>query len=112
MTTLSNMDIIAQFGWTMELIHNSTGGRVPKFWRPPYGDTDVRVSAIAHEVFGMTAILWNQEYIIHLWLSICSLYYELSSTEDWSLTMGGTTAQKISASMNKWLTGSVYNHDF
>jgi chitin deacetylase len=47
----------------MELIHNSTGGRVPRFWRPPYGDTDVRVSAIAREVFGLNAILWNQEYV-------------------------------------------------
>ena len=34
----------------MLLIANSTGGRLPKFWRPPYGDTDVRVSAIAKEV--------------------------------------------------------------
>ena len=34
----------------MQLIVNSTGGRVPKYWRPPYGDTDVRVSAIAKEV--------------------------------------------------------------
>jgi hypothetical protein len=34
----------------MQLIFNSTGGRVPKFWRPPFGDTDVRVSAIAKEV--------------------------------------------------------------
>lgn len=34
----------------MLLIANSTGGRLPKFWRPPYGDTDLRVSAIAKEV--------------------------------------------------------------
>ena len=34
----------------MQLIANSTGGRLPKFWRPPYGDSDVRVSAIAKEV--------------------------------------------------------------
>ena len=34
----------------MLLIANSTGGRLPKFWRPPYGDTDVRVSAIARQV--------------------------------------------------------------
>lgn len=27
------------------------------------------------------------------------------STEDWSLTTGGTTPQKINASMTKWLTG-------
>jgi chitin deacetylase len=61
MTTLTNIELVAQFGWTMEIIHNSTGGRLPRFWRPPYGDTDVRVHAIAKELFGLTAILWNQE---------------------------------------------------
>lgn len=66
MTTLSNLELVAQFGWSMELIHNSTGGRLPKFWRPPYGDTDVRVKAIASEVFGLTTILWNQEFVPHL----------------------------------------------
>lgn len=39
-----------QLGWTAQLIYNSTGGRVPKFWRPPYGDVDNRVRAIATEV--------------------------------------------------------------
>ena len=34
----------------MKLIYDSTGGRVPKFWRPPYGDSDNRVRAIAKEV--------------------------------------------------------------
>ncbi|KAF9075809.1 glycoside hydrolase/deacetylase [Rhodocollybia butyracea] len=87
MTTLSNEDVLAQLGWTMQVIHDSTGGRVPRFWRPPYGDTDARVSAIAREVFGMDAIIWNQD------------------TEDWSLTTGGTTLEAISSSMNTWLTG-------
>ncbi|CAA7259763.1 unnamed protein product [Cyclocybe aegerita] len=63
MTTLSNLDILGQLGWTMQLIHNSTGGRVPKFWRPPYGDSDRRVSAIAKEVFGLTTVIWNQDTI-------------------------------------------------
>jgi peptidoglycan/xylan/chitin deacetylase (PgdA/CDA1 family) len=62
MTTLSNLDVLAQFGWSMQLIHNSTGGRVPKFWRPPYGDADNRVRAIASQVFNLTTIVWNQEY--------------------------------------------------
>ncbi|KAJ6613444.1 hypothetical protein B0H10DRAFT_2048505 [Mycena sp. CBHHK59/15] len=84
MTTLSNADVVAQLGWTMELIHNSTGGRVPKFWRV-YSDN--RVRAIAKEVFGLTTIIWNQD------------------TEDWSLTSGGTTQQVINASMTQWLTG-------
>ncbi|KAJ3778896.1 carbohydrate esterase family 4 protein [Lentinula raphanica] len=89
MTTLNNEDVLAQLAWTMMLIHNSTGGRLPKYWRPPYGDTDVRVNAIAKEVLGMETILWNQD------------------TEDWSLTeSGGTTAQAINSSMTTWLTGS------
>ncbi|KAJ7129671.1 hypothetical protein C8R44DRAFT_777382 [Mycena epipterygia] len=87
MTTLSNEDVVAQLGWSMELIHNSTGGRVPKFWRPPFGDSDNRVRAIAQEVFGLTTIIWNQD------------------TEDWSLTSNGTTPQIINASMTEWLTG-------
>ena len=61
MTTLSNEDVVAQLGWTMEIIHNSTGGRIPRFWRPPYGDSDIRVSAIAREVFGLKTVIWNQE---------------------------------------------------
>jgi len=87
MTTLSNMQLVAEFGWTMEVIHNSTGGRLPAYWRPPYGDTDKRVAAIAKELFGLTGILWNHD------------------TNDWSLTTGGTTSSEISQEMTTWLTG-------
>jgi len=45
----------------MQLIHNSTGGRVPRYWRPPYGDSDMRVRSIAKAVFGMDTVIWNQE---------------------------------------------------
>lgn len=62
MTTLSNADVVAQLGWTLQLIYNSTGGRLARYWRPPYGDTDARVDAIAREVFGLTTIIWNNEY--------------------------------------------------
>lgn len=87
MTTLSNEDVVAQLAWTMELIHNSTGGRVPRFWRPPFGDTDVRVSAIANEVLGLTTVIWNHD------------------TEDWTLSSNGTTPAQIHANMQTWLTG-------
>jgi chitin deacetylase len=50
MTTLTNEEVVAELGYTMEIIRNSTGGRVPKYWRPPYGDADNRVNAIAREV--------------------------------------------------------------
>ncbi|KAJ7084618.1 carbohydrate esterase family 4 protein [Mycena belliarum] len=89
MTTRTNEEVLGELGWTIEIIHNSTGGRVPKYWRPPYGDSDVRTTAIAREVFGLTTIIWNQD------------------TGDWSLTAkGGTTPQAINSSMTQWLTGS------
>jgi len=88
MTTLSNEDVVAQLGWCLQLIYNSTGGRLARFWRPPYGDTDTRVTAIAEEVFGLTAIIWNQD------------------TEDWSLDeAGGTNPEAIQANFERWLTG-------
>ncbi|KAJ7890800.1 hypothetical protein B0H13DRAFT_2234871 [Mycena leptocephala] len=83
-TTLSNEDVVAELGYTAQLIHDSTGGRVPKFWRV---NSDERVRAIAKEVFGLITVIWNQD------------------TEDWSLTTGGTTAQIINASMTEWITG-------
>lgn len=61
MTTKSNEEVVAELGWTMWLVHNSTGGLLPRFWRPPYGDCDKRVGAIAKEVFGLTTVIWNQE---------------------------------------------------
>lgn len=61
MTTLSNEAIVAELGYTMQIIHDSTQGRIPRFWRPPYGDSDNRVRAIAKYVFGLSMIIWNQE---------------------------------------------------
>ncbi|KAI5120667.1 hypothetical protein M0805_006956 [Coniferiporia weirii] len=88
MTTQTNMELLGQFGWTIQIIHDSTGGKVPRFWRPPYGDIDTRVSAIAREVFGLTAIMWNQD------------------TEDWSIgSPGGTTVAKVEQNMQTWLSG-------
>ncbi|KAF8909480.1 hypothetical protein CPB85DRAFT_1222100 [Mucidula mucida] len=87
MTTQTNEQVVAQLGWTMEIIRNSSGGRIPKFWRPAYGDYDNRVRAIATEVFGMDVIIWNHD------------------TDDWSMATNGTTMEAISTSMNEWLTG-------
>ena len=61
MTTLTDEELLGEFGWTMELIHNSTGGRLPKYWRPPFGDSDERVRAIAKGIFGLTTVIRNQE---------------------------------------------------
>ena len=61
MTTLSNLEIVSELGWTIEIIHDLTGGRIPVYWRPPFGDADNRVIAIAKEVFGLTTVIWNRE---------------------------------------------------
>ncbi|KAI0322459.1 glycoside hydrolase/deacetylase, partial [Amylostereum chailletii] len=87
MTSLSNEDVVAQLAWTMEAIHNSTGGRVPRFWRPPYGDSDIRVSAIAREVLGLKTVIWNQD------------------TEDWSMGSTDLTLDTVESNLRKWYTG-------
>lgn len=87
MTMLDNNHVLAELAWTMQIIYDSTGGKLPRFWRPPYGDIDTRVSSIASEVLGLTAILWNQD------------------TEDWSMATGGTTRDKIEKNMQTWLSG-------
>jgi hypothetical protein len=32
MTTMSNEAIVAELGWTMQIIYDQNGGRVPKYW--------------------------------------------------------------------------------
>ncbi|CAE6443435.1 unnamed protein product [Rhizoctonia solani] len=60
MTTLSNEVVMAELAWTMQSISDLTGGRVPRFWRPPYGDSDNRVRAIA-KLLGLTTVIWNDD---------------------------------------------------
>ncbi|KAK0545683.1 hypothetical protein OC846_005569 [Tilletia horrida] len=59
-TTLSNEDIVAELGWTMQIIYDLTG-KIPRYWRPPQGDADKRVRAVAEEVFGLYAVMWDEE---------------------------------------------------
>ena len=58
MTTLTNEEIIAEFGWTKKIIKDVTGV-TPTFWRPPFGDVDNRVRAIA-TAMGLKTSLWTR----------------------------------------------------
>ncbi|KAJ9476534.1 putative Chitin deacetylase 2 (putative) [Pseudozyma hubeiensis] len=60
-TTLTNQQLVAELGWTMQIIADKSGGYIPSFWRPPQGDIDNRVRAIAEEIFGLTNVLWNHD---------------------------------------------------
>lgn len=46
LTTLSDLEILGELGWTIQIIHDLTGV-VPLYYRPPYGDVDNRVRALA-----------------------------------------------------------------
>jgi chitin deacetylase len=87
MSSLDNQALVADFGWAMQIIHDSTGGRVPRYWRPPYGDADNRVRAIAKEIFGLTTVVWNQD------------------SQDWTMASGGTTLPAIQQAFTGWLNG-------
>jgi chitin deacetylase len=84
---LTNEQLVGDFGWTLQIIHDSTGGRVPRYWRPPYGDADNRVRAIAKEVFGLTTVIWNQD------------------SQDWTMAAGQTTLPAIQNAFTGWLNG-------
>lgn len=88
MTGLSNSEAVAELGYTMQVISDVTGGRIPKFWRPPYGDSDNRIRAIAKHLFGLTQVDWNQD------------------TNDWQLGENASvTPASIAADLKKWITG-------
>ncbi|KAI8453915.1 hypothetical protein BY996DRAFT_4582534 [Phakopsora pachyrhizi] len=58
LTTLSDLEIVGELGWTIQIIFDLTG-IVPLYYRPPYGDVDNRVRAIAKHVFGLKTLMWN-----------------------------------------------------
>lgn len=57
LTTLTNEQIVAELGWSKEVIR-SVIGVTPNTMRPPYGDIDDRVRAIALQM-GLTPIIWT-----------------------------------------------------
>lgn len=88
MTSKSNMGVLAELGWTMQIISDLNGGRLPKFWRPPYGDVDNRVRAIAKGVFGLETVPWNHD------------------SADWAIGTGSYTNASQFAQVSGWLNGT------
>lgn len=58
LTTLTNEQIVAELGWTKKAIYDVIGV-TPNTFRPPYGDIDDRVRAIAAQM-GLTPIMWTR----------------------------------------------------
>ena len=59
MTTLSNEQVFAELYYTMRIIKEVLGV-TPLCWRPPFGDTDDRVRAIASGL-GLRTIIWSND---------------------------------------------------
>ncbi|KAK9762827.1 hypothetical protein K7432_011052 [Basidiobolus ranarum] len=57
MTTLTNQEVLAELYYTTKAI-KTVVGITPTCWRPPYGDVDDRVRAIAQQL-KLTNIIWN-----------------------------------------------------
>jgi hypothetical protein len=85
-TTLKNEEIVAELGWTMQAIADNSGGRLPLFWRPPYGDLDNRVRDVAKKVFGLETVVWN------------------SDSNDWKIATQGKNGTE--AEFEKWVVKS------
>ncbi|KAH9461578.1 hypothetical protein Pst134EA_017878 [Puccinia striiformis f. sp. tritici] len=58
LTSLTNHQILGELGWTIQIIFDLTG-KVPRFFRPPYGNVDNRVRSIAKHIFGLETVIWN-----------------------------------------------------
>jgi hypothetical protein len=56
-TALTNEEVLGELAWTMQIIYDRSG-KIPNLWRPPQGDVDNRVRAIAEEVLGLQCVLW------------------------------------------------------
>ena len=70
MTTLTNAQVFSELYYTMRIIKDVTGV-TPRCWRPPFGDVDNRVRAIA-SFLGLRTIIWDND------------------TDDWNVKPGGS----------------------
>jgi hypothetical protein len=86
MTSLSNEHIVAELKWTEKAI-KSVIGVTPIYWRPPFGDVDDRVRAIATQL-GFKTAMWTQDF----------------DTNDWKIPEKKATPQSVVDTFNTWLT--------
>jgi peptidoglycan/xylan/chitin deacetylase (PgdA/CDA1 family) len=77
---LTNEQIVAELAWTMKSIKDVTGV-TPNTFRPPYGDLDDRVRAIA-AAMGLRPIQWYHLFIL------VTVFFELTILLILGLTLG------------------------
>lgn len=98
MTYISNEMIVAELYWTIRAIKEATGVTVTS-WRPPFGDVDDRVRAIAHQM-GLRTIIWDKDSV------------------DWGLpspaneNIGKETQETVDSYFQDWIDERVNGVDF
>ncbi|KAI7886250.1 glycoside hydrolase/deacetylase, partial [Lichtheimia hyalospora FSU 10163] len=87
MTTLSDEQVVSELYWSLRAVKEAVGV-TSRCWRPPYGDVDDRVRAIAHQM-GLRTVLWDRD------------------SQDWkleSMTNKGTIApEEVDNYFTKWI---------
>ncbi|KAF9208410.1 chitin deacetylase [Haplosporangium sp. Z 27] len=98
MTTLTNAEVVAEFYYSLRMIKEVLG-ITPKCWRPPYGDVDDRVRAIAWQM-GMRTIMWDED------------------TNDWNINgdqvapgPGAITYETANNTVNGWIQNRLSGND-
>ncbi|KAJ7102287.1 hypothetical protein B0H15DRAFT_813999 [Mycena belliarum] len=87
LTTLTNAQIIGELGWSKKVIKDVLGV-TPSHFRPPFGDIDNRVRAIA-KAMGLTPVMWTR-------ISPMATF----DTDDFDLHSGASTASKVLQNWN------------
>ncbi|KAL0576578.1 chitin deacetylase [Marasmius crinis-equi] len=86
LTTLTNDEIIAELGWSRKVIKDILGV-TPNTMRPPFGDIDDRVRAIARAM-NLTPVMWTR-------LGPLATF----DTDDFNVHNGMTTTPQV---LNNW----------
>ncbi|KND02619.1 uncharacterized protein SPPG_01707 [Spizellomyces punctatus DAOM BR117] len=88
-TSLTNAQFVAEIKYTEAMIYNATGS-LPIFWRPPCGDVDDRIRAIA-TALGYSTTLWTTTPV-------------RDSTDADQTDASPATSQKIVDTVKTWFT--------
>ena len=83
MTTLEDEQVFAELYYTGKII-KTVLGVTPRCWRPPFGDVDDRVRAIAAGL-GLRTILWQED------------------TNDWKISDGKATKKQVEERYNNFI---------
>ncbi|EFP92284.1 chitin deacetylase [Puccinia graminis f. sp. tritici] len=93
LTTLSNVEIVAELGWSKKVIKDVLGV-TPNTMRPPYGDIDDRVRFIAMSM-GLTPIIWTT-----------APSGQTFDTQDWKISTGIVTPAQVLKNFQSIIAGA------